>query len=118
MLRLRLAFLTLASGLLVTMSGCMNSNPCSQSRMFSRLFGGTLTSRPSALAASSEDCECHNSYMPSSGIPSGIEGGMMHGPQMIMPAPTPIPTTSIPMSQAPPMFKIPQAAPLPYAPTH
>ena len=121
MLRLRLAFLGLASSLLVSLSGCCNmGDPCSGG---SRLFNGSLMSRASRQPAvsymESPNCECHSL---SSHLPPGVEfPGTISGPQLIPPAfpptPAPIPVTNMPVTQAPSMFKVPQALPMPYAPT-
>jgi hypothetical protein len=109
MLRLRLAFLALASGMLMTVSGCLSSNSCYQERepIFHRLF---RSNRPTGM-----DCECcqHGGQFPQTfDVPPG------QGP-FIGPVPGaasgPIPITNTPGT--PPIInRIPNAAPTPFNP--
>lgn len=112
MLRLRSGLTALASGLLLTFTGCFSSNPCDSGPMFPRLFG----SRSSPASYSMPDCECgHSSFM----SPSSTT--IMQGPALTMPAPMPmssaVPTiTNVPVTQ-PQTFKMP-AAGVPYVPSN
>jgi hypothetical protein len=124
MLRLRLALLGLASGLLVTMSGCagFNSTSCSEPRLCGRIFNGNGgNGRLASRHTNGTECECHGAHMPSmidyygSPGPQFVPGHMPPG--MVMPSPTPIPITNVPMTQPPAAFRVPQAPAVPYAPT-
>jgi hypothetical protein len=142
MFRLRSAYLALASGLLVNLSGCMSYNPCSEP-LFPRLFS---SNRPVTYAAPSyaapADCDCHNSHvvpgvdfstMQGPVFPGTVQGpvfpGTVQGPQMIVPQAQAqqIPIINTPGTtgtQAPSYLKMPQpapfpqAAPFPYNPTN
>lgn len=112
MLRLRLASLALASGLLMTLSGCLNT--CAEP-MFPRMRSA-FASR-SVIHGEPVDCECHGAaHMP---VPADFAS--MQGPQLppgtVMPMPSPIPVTNVPAGQPPSYFRVPQASPMPYAPT-
>jgi hypothetical protein len=104
MLRLRLAFLALASGVLMTLSGCYST--CDSGPSFPRLF------RSNRVPVMSEgDCGCdHAAHMPGVfDVPPG------QGPFM-GPPPAPI-SGAIPITNLPPIVtKVPQAPPAPYNP--
>jgi hypothetical protein len=116
MLRLRLASLAVACGLLVSLSGCSSmsgSSTCDDGRF--RLFRNS-SFRPGIFHGgqngTSAECECQNGHM--------MDG--MHGP--LMPTPIgasqtmPIPITSIPPAAQPPqVFKLPTAPATPYVPS-
>jgi hypothetical protein len=114
MLRLRLASLALASGLLFLLSGCAST--CEDSRFFPRLFRSNSMSYPASHGMPGE-CECHNSQ-----FAPGMEMSTLPGPMFPQSAGVnqtmPIPITNIPPNQPPQIFKVPQALPTPYAPTH
>lgn len=116
MRRLRLVSLTLACGLLSTLSGCCTSSE--DGRMFPRLFR-TNYQRPildrihGSAGIHQPECECmHGAQLPG----HDFSGGQV----MTMPSAglhtTPIPITNIPAGQAPYILKVPQAAPTPYFP--
>lgn len=111
MLRLRLASLALASGVVFTLSGCQSS--CDSPPLFGRLFDRSSSYRP--MSHSGPECECHNSsFMGPMPTMISSPGSMMTMP----PSATQIPITNIPTSAGqPPLFlKTPSAAPTPYAP--
>jgi hypothetical protein len=105
MLRIRLASLALASGLVFTLSGCCSF--CEEGRPFPRLFNHSAMSHPTA------ECECQSSHLPQM-------MGDVQGPILTMPGATgqtvPIPITNIPPGQPPAVFKVPTASPTPYVP--
>lgn len=110
MLRLRLAFFALASGVLLTLSGCCAF--CEDGRLFPRLFPNhrAFSGRPG-------DCECMHP-----GAPPFVDGGVVQGP-VLTPPPgiagqtMPIPSiTNVPATQPPQVFKVPQAQTTPYTP--
>ena len=109
MLRLRLASLALASGLLFTASGCWYGDGSEDGRLFPRLF-------PIHPAGSyvNGDCECRGAHS----LPPVMDSGSMPGP--VWPSPPPPKTASIPITTAPVnqpnIFPIPQALPTPYTP--
>jgi len=104
MLRLRMASLALASGVLVTLSGCTST--CEREPLFSRLFD-----RSSSYGSrSSAECECHNSFMGPTPTMMPSQGTMTTMPSSA----TSIPITNIPQGQPPQLFK--NAAPTPYVP--
>ena len=105
MLRLRLASLALASGVLFTLSGCCSF--CENGSMFPRLFDRSSSYRPVSHAG--PDCECgHNSFM--APMPTMISQGSMPSSAPSMPA-----IVNIPASQnQPPLFKTPNAVPTPW----
>ena len=113
MLRIRLASLALAGGLLFTMSGCRTS--CEEGGMFSRLFR-SYSSTHSGMEGMHGGCDCHSAHMPQ------MEGSMVHGPVLTTPGvvgtTVPIPITNIPANQPPQIFKVPQSSPTPYVPTN
>ena len=112
MLRLRLASLALASGVLFTLSGCCafceNGQPS-----FPRLFNRSASSAPH-----SAECECHNAFM--APPPTMIGMSSAQGPILMQPstasAQTPIPITNLPATQPPQMFRVPNAPPTAYVP--
>jgi hypothetical protein len=108
MLRLRLACLTLASGLLFTLSGCCSF--CEEGRLFPRLFHSSSMSRPIG------ECECHSAHLPQ------MMDATAQGPILTTPGAAgqtvPIPITNLPTNQPPQIFKAPQAAPTPYVPSN
>jgi hypothetical protein len=109
MLRLRLASLALASGLLFTLSGCFST--CEDGRLFPRLF----RSNSAPVYGASGECDCHSSRMPPI-----TDTGAFPGQAFTMPAgsnPTmPIPITNFPSNQPPQILKVPQAQPTPFVP--
>ena len=106
MLRLRLASLALASGVLFTLSGCTSS--CEREPLFSRLFDRSSSYRP--MSHSSAECECHNLFMGPMPTMMSSQGTMTTMPSSA----TSIPITNIPQGQPPMLFK--NAAPTPYVP--
>lgn len=104
MLRLRLASLALASGVLFTLSGCYSM--CDSGPLFPRLFDRSSSYRPT----SHPECECHNSSFMAP-APTMISQG-----SMTPSSPSQIPITNIPAGQPPMLFKTPNAAPTPYVP--
>ena len=115
MLRLRLASLALASGLMFTLSGCCSF--CEDGKFtFPRLFRSNSSSRIFGHGDGAE-CECHGSHL--TGM---MDAASMSGPGITMPAASsqavPIPITNIPANQPPQIFKVPQASPTPYVPAH
>jgi hypothetical protein len=114
MLRLRLASLALASGLMLMLSGC---NTCSEDgRMFPRLFG-TTSMRPAGSYGLPGECECHGAHS----MPPVMDSASMPGPMWPVqsgPNASQIPITNVPANQPPQMFPVPQARPVPYNPAH
>jgi hypothetical protein len=108
MLRLRLAFLALASGLLFTLSGCCSF--CEERPLFPRLFSRSSMSRPTG------ECECHSAHLPQ------MMDAAAQGPILTTPGgagqTVPIPITNFPSNQPPQIFKTPQAPPTPYVPSN
>jgi hypothetical protein len=112
MLRLRLATLALASGVLFTLSGCCSFCENGQFRLFpSRSSGYGAFSHPTA------ECECHNAFMaPPPAMMSSAQGPVMTMPSTAS-ATTPIPITNIPATTQPPsIFRVPSAPPTAYVP--
>jgi len=110
MLRLRLAYLALASGVLITLSGCYST--CDSGPTFPRLF------RSNRVPVMSEgDCGCqHAAQMPSVfDVPPG-QGPFMGPPPAPMPMPGPIPITNQPSNLPPILNKVPSAPPTAYTP--
>lgn len=105
MLRLRSAYLALASGVLMTLSGCYST--CDSGPMFPRLF----TSNRYPVVTEGGDCPCQRSaQMPQVfDVPPGQ--GPFIGPP---PAPGAIPLMNAPANMPPIVTK--QAAPVPYNP--
>ncbi|MBM3993751.1 MAG: hypothetical protein FJ303_06310 [Planctomycetes bacterium] len=107
MLRLRLAFVALASGLLFMLSGCCSL--CEEGRLFPRLF------RHHALRQSHGNCECMHGGSP-------VMMDAAHGPTLLTPGTAgtaaPIPIRDVPASQPPQVFKVPQATPTPFVPSN
>jgi len=114
MLRLRLASLALASGFLFMLSGCCSF--CEDGRLFPRLFPSTSMSS-GAIHGMPGDCGCQSSQ-----FPPGMEMSTLPGPQFPQAVganqTVPIPITNLPPNQPPQVFKVPQAMPTPYNPTH
>ncbi len=118
MVRARLAYLAVGSGLLLA-SGCasMHENECHNGGWFSKF---KLTSRTSATATAAAPCECEGSM----GVPSMDSPGMMVPPNAFMPPPgaytaPPMMMTNPPAGTQPPrVVPIPQqqANPSPYSP--
>ena len=112
MLRLRLASLALASGLLFTLPGCCSF--CEEGRLFPRLFHYSSMSRPAHELPG--ECECHSAHLPQMMDAAG------QGPILTPPAfpgqTVPIPITNLPANQPPQIFKAPQATPTPYVPSN
>jgi hypothetical protein len=108
MLRIRLASVALASGLLFLASGC---NTCGEGRFFPRLFSSHSMSAPSMES----ECGCHSAHLPQ--MMDGAPGQMMTMPTAAGQT-VPIPITNVPTSQPPQVFKVPMAAPTPYIPSH
>jgi hypothetical protein len=107
MLRLRLACLALATGFVVTISGCCSS-PCEDSRLFPRLFNSGFRSGSSMRG----DCDCHNSMSPNMMMDPAAQG------PILMPGATgstPI-IKNAPLGTPPQVFKIPTATTTPYVP--
>src|SRR5262249_4597210 len=78
MLRLRLASLALATGFLVTLSGCMStSTSCNDGgcRIFQRLFNRTSNRGPTGHG----DCECQGGMLPFMLEPA-VQGPIRPGP--------------------------------------
>lgn len=110
MRRLRLVSLAVASTLLLTLSGC--SSMCEDGRMFPRLFNRSSSSRNGMGA----ECECHSSGWPQGmGMPVGQ--GPFVGPMPQSATHPPIPITNTHVAQ-PQLFKVPQAPPTVYVPSH
>ncbi len=109
MLRLRLAYLALASGVIMTLSGCYST--CDSGPVFSRFFSSRC------CGASSETCGCssqHSSQMPQMfDVPPG-QGPFMGPPPMPMPGPIPIGAQG--PTLPPIVTKVPQAPPVAYNP--
>ena len=111
MLRLRLAYLALASGVLFTLSGCCSF--CENGRF--TLFPNRTAGYASYGGA---DCDCHNTFM------SPAPTMMMQGPVTTMPMtataqpqmPTQIPITDVPTTPRPQLFRVPNAPPTAYVP--
>ncbi len=98
MLRLRLAFLALASGVLMTLSGCYST--CDSGPTFPRLF------RSNRVPVMSEgECGCeHAAHMP-----SGFDVPPGHGP-FLGPMPGPVPMSG-PMPMSGPIMNPPPNLP-------
>lgn len=113
MLRLRLASLALASGVLFTLPGCgiFGDGP-----MFPRLFPSRCSSYAPTSHAGPE-CECHNAFMgPQPQMMSSAQGPIFTTPATAS-ATTPIPITNIPATSQPPsIFRVPSAPPTAYVP--
>ena len=113
MLRLRLASLALASGLLFTLSGCCSF--CEDSRLVPRLFNRSSMSCQNC--GQPGGCECHSPPMPHMMDPA-VQGPILTtpgGPGQTVP----IPITNLPPNQPPPPnFRVPQASPTPYVPAN
>jgi hypothetical protein len=111
MLRLRLAYLALASGLLTIVTGCGSSTLCCREEpMFPRLFRGNRT----AATEYGGDCNCQSGaqFPQTFEVPPGQ--GPFIGPTP-GPASGPIPITNLPTN--PPIInRIPSAPPTPYSP--
>jgi hypothetical protein len=108
MLRLRLACLALASGLLFTLPGCCSF--CEEGRLFPRLFNHRSMSMPTG------ECECHSAHLPPM-MDAAAQGPILTPPAF--PGQTvPIPITNLPANQPPQIFKAPQATPTPYVPSN
>ena len=103
MLRIRLASLALATGLLFSMSGCCSMNE--EGRLFPRLFNHSSMSAPRHQG----ECECHGA-----GFPPGVE--MSQGPIMPGAVQTMPPITTLPANQTPQAFKNPPANSVPWVP--
>jgi hypothetical protein len=85
--------------------------------MFPRLFSGSLMSRSSTHVGHGSDCDCQSSHMSPGAEFSTMQGMPVQGAPMVMPAPTPIPITNLPVNQPPSLLRMPsQAAPTPYIP--
>ena len=112
MFRLRLAHLTLASGLLIMLSGCMSNNSCGEREgLFSGLFN--RSSRHPVMSECGTECGCqHGAMSPQTfDVPPG--SGPFLGPP---PAPMPGPIMGgMPPPNMPPIVTK-QAAPTPYTP--
>lgn len=112
MLRLKLAFWALASGVLVTLSGCRSA--CDEEPMFPRLF----RSNRYPVMTEGGDCPCQHA----SGSPQLFDMPAGQGPFLAPPpAPAPPPPGAIPImnpqGNLPPILnKGPQAVPVPYNP--
>ncbi len=105
MLRLRMASLALASGVLFTLSGCYSM--CDSGPLFPRLSGYAPLSRPHP------ECECHNSFMGPTPTMISSQGSMTTMPSSA----TQIPVTNIPTGGQPPqLFKSQNAVPGPWVP--
>lgn len=109
MLRLRLAYLALASGVLLTLSGCYST--CDEGFTFPRLF---RSNRP--VITEGGDCPC----MHGAGSPQAFDVPPGQGPFM-GPPPAPmqgtIPIMNPPPPNMPPITtRSPLAAPAPYNP--
>lgn len=118
MLRLRLASLALASGLLFTLSGCTST--CEDSRLFPRLFRSSSMSQ-SAIQGMPGECDCQQGVHGAHQLPPMMDSASMPGPMWSSqtgPNAVPIPITNIPANQPPQIFKIPQAQPTPFSPAH
>ena len=113
MLRRRMAFMALACGFLFTLSGCCTF--CEDGRLFPRLFRSNYAGP--GLFHGNAECECNT--MPH---PPIMDSAALPGPSWMPPRPatsqTPIPITNVPGNQPPALFKVPPAAPTPYAPTN
>lgn len=113
MLRLRMAGLALACGLLITLSGCATYNGSSNGDggLFPRLFRSSY--RPGLFHNNKQIPECECQTMDA-----------FHGPVMTTPgfppSPTQIPITTVPIttvpSNPPQILKVPQAPSTPYNP--
>lgn len=119
MLRLRSAYLALASGVLMTLSGCLNTNSCdSGGGMFPRLF---RSARPTVVSGGvggfDHDCECHSAHMPRTfDVPPGQGPFIGPPPAPMPPTSAPIPITTIPNTAPPIITRSPVAVPTPYNP--
>ena len=107
MLRLRLAYLALASGVMMTLSGCFST--CDSGPTFSRFF--------SSRCGTSSECGCpcqHSAQMPQMfDVPPG-QGPFMGPPPAPMPGAIPIGAQG---PNLPPIVtKTPQAPPVAYNP--
>jgi hypothetical protein len=112
MLRLRLAFLALASGLLFTLPGCCSF--CEDGRLFPRLFNHRSMSMPTHGLPG--ECECHSAHMPPM-MDAAAQGPILTAPGVAGQT-VPIPITNFPGNQPPQAFKVPQASPTPYVPAN
>jgi hypothetical protein len=104
--------MALACGFLITLSGCCSF--CEDGKLFPRLFRSNY-SGPGLFQGGAE-CECN-----STPVPPIMDSAAFPSPSWSPPRPNPsmpIPITNIPANQPPHLFKIPQAAPTPYAPTN
>ena len=111
MLRLRLASLALASGLLLTLSGCRTT--CEdEGRFFPRLFNHS-----SLKASSHGECDCHHGQLPPHMMMESAQGPVLTAPSMAGQT-APVLIRDVPASQPPQVFKVPMAAPTPYNPAH
>ena len=108
MLRLRLILLALASGMLMTLTGC-RSTSCDEGRLFPRLFHNTSRAR----TTEGMDCECQKPGWPAGvGVPSGQ--GPFIFPGAGMPSNPSIPITNV--NTPPSLLKVPSATPTPFVP--
>ena len=112
MLRIRLASLALAGGLLFTMSGCCSF--CEDGKMFPRLFRSN-SSTHSGMEGMHGGCDCHSAHMPQ--MEGAVQGPFLTAPG-VAGTTMPIPITNIPANQPPQIFKVPQSSPTPYVPTN
>jgi hypothetical protein len=120
MLRLRLASLALASGLLFTTSGCMSTSSCDDGgRLFSRLFHSN--SAPSYGMPG--ECGCQTGGAPfAAPMPPIMDSASMPGPMWSSKSskdgmPLPIPITNVP-NQPPQFPKNLLAQPTPFNPAN
>ena len=110
MLRLRLACLALASGMMVTASGC--STCCDSGPMFPRLSSSSWFAPRTPHA----DCECNSAYAPRmTEMPVG-QGPFLVPPPTAVNQTMPIPITNIPPATPPQIMKVPPAPPTAYIP--
>jgi len=108
MLRLRLACLALASGLLFTLSGCCSF--CEESRLFPRLFNR------SSMCGPTGECECRSAHLPQM-MDAAAQGPILTTPGVAGQT-VPVPITNLPANQPPQIFRAPQAPPTPYVPSN
>jgi hypothetical protein len=106
MFRLRLAHLTLASGLLIMLSGCMSNSCGEREPLFSGLFN--RSSRHPMMSECGTECGCQHGAM----SPQTFDVPPGSGP-FLGPPPAPMPGA---MGPSLPPIVTKQAAPTPYTP--
>jgi hypothetical protein len=112
MLRARLAFITLALGLLFTQSGCFNLLERFQCWRLQHAQGarGAYGTASAAGIPGAADCTCQDVNLPQGAMP-GFEsaGPVLVGPETGAPGMPPPPTGATPMGPPPRIVPIPDA---------